>query len=60
MLQRIVRYFKEARAELSRVTWPSREEVIQSTQVILLFVLFAMVILGLYDAAFRFLLGLVR
>ncbi|MGQ9511579.1 MAG: preprotein translocase subunit SecE [Thermaceae bacterium] len=60
MLQRIVRYFKEARAELSRVTWPSREEVIQSTQVILLFVLFAMVILGLYDAVFRFLLGLVR
>ncbi|MGQ9693087.1 MAG: preprotein translocase subunit SecE [Candidatus Bipolaricaulaceae bacterium] len=60
MFQRIVRYFKEARAELSRVTWPSREEVIQSTQVILLFVLFAMVILGLYDAVFRFLLGLVR
>ncbi|KGQ22251.1 preprotein translocase subunit SecE [Thermus filiformis] len=60
MLQRIVRYFQEARAELARVTWPSREEIIQSTEAVLLFVLFSMVILGLYDAVFRFLMGLIR
>lgn len=60
MLQRILRYFHEARAELSRVTWPSREEIIQSTEAVLLFVLFSMVILGLYDTVFRFLIGLIR
>lgn len=60
MLRRILRYFQEARAELSRVTWPSREEIIQSTEAVLLFVLFSMVILGLYDAVFRFLMGLIR
>lgn len=60
MLRRILRYFQEARAELSRVTWPSREEIVQSTEAVLLFVLFSMVILGLYDAVFRFLMGLIR
>jgi preprotein translocase subunit SecE len=58
--QRIVNYFREARAELARVTWPTREEIIQSTQAILLFALFAMVILGLYDLVFRFLTGLIN
>ncbi|MER3450779.1 MAG: preprotein translocase subunit SecE [Thermus sp.] len=60
MLRRVIRYLQEARAELSRVTWSSREEIVQSTEAVLLFVLFAMVILGLYDAVFRFLMGLIR
>jgi preprotein translocase subunit SecE len=54
-LQRIVNYFREARAELSRVTWPTREEIIGSTQVILIFAVVAMVVLGLIDTVFRFL-----
>jgi preprotein translocase subunit SecE len=60
MLARIVRYFQEARAELARVTWPTREQVIEGTQAILIFTLMAMVILGLYDLVFRFLIGLLR
>lgn len=52
--QRLINYFREARGELSRVTWPTREEIIQSTQVVLLFALAFMVILGSYDAIFRF------
>ncbi|MER3445068.1 preprotein translocase subunit SecE [Calidithermus chliarophilus] len=60
LLTRIVNYFREARAELARVTWPTREEIIQSTQAILLFAFFAMVILGLYDLVFRFLTGLIN
>jgi preprotein translocase subunit SecE len=43
MLARIVRYFQEARAELARVTWPTREQVIEGTQAILIFTLVAMV-----------------
>jgi preprotein translocase subunit SecE len=60
MLARIVRYLQEARAELARVTWPTREQVIEGTQAILIFTLVAMVILGLYDLVFRFLIGLLR
>lgn len=60
MFARMVRYFQEARAELARVTWPTREQVIESTQAILVFTLVAMVVLGLYDLVFRFLIGLVR
>lgn len=50
---RIINYFREARAELARVTWPSRQEVIESTQVILVFAVVAMVVLGLIDTIFR-------
>ncbi len=51
---RIVNYFREARAELSRVTWSTRQEIIESTQVILVFAVVAMVVLGLIDTIFRF------
>ncbi len=54
-IQRIVNYFREARAELSRVSWSTREEIIGSTQVILIFALVAMLALGLIDTIFRFL-----
>ncbi|KIQ54957.1 preprotein translocase subunit SecE [Meiothermus taiwanensis] len=50
----MINYFREARAELTRVTWPSRQEVIESTQVILVFAVVAMVVLGLIDTIFRF------
>ena len=60
MFARLIRYFQEARAELARVTWPTREQVVEGTQAILLFTLAFMVILGLYDTVFRFLIGLLR
>uniref|UniRef100_A0A7C2FSQ5 Protein translocase subunit SecE n=1 Tax=Thermus islandicus TaxID=540988 RepID=A0A7C2FSQ5_9DEIN len=60
MLARILRYFQEARAELSRVTWPTREQVVEGTQAVLVFTLLSMVVLGLYDLVFRFLIGLLR
>ena len=60
MFARLIRYFQEARADLARVTWPTREQVVEGTQAILLFTLAFMVILGLYDTVFRFLIGLLR
>lgn len=35
----ILRYLRNSRAELGRVTWPTRQEVLQSTQATLIFVL---------------------
>lgn len=52
---RIINYFREARAELSRVTWSTRQEIIESTQVITVFAIAFMVMLGAVDAIFRLL-----
>ena len=60
MFARLIRYFQEARAELARVTWPTREQVVEGTQAILLFTLAFMGILVLYFTVFRFLIGLLR
>jgi len=64
MLARLINYFREARAELARVTWPSREEVIQATEAVLLFTFFMMIILWIYDLFFGWLVqtitGLLR
>lgn len=49
---KIITYFREARAELARVSWPSRDEIIQSTEAVLLFTLFSMTIFWIYDMTF--------
>ncbi|WP_027482674.1 preprotein translocase subunit SecE [Deinococcus pimensis] len=55
----VVRYFQEARAELSRVSWPTRVQVLEGTQVVLVFiVVLTLVIFGL-DTVFHQLLNLV-
>ncbi|WP_293909024.1 preprotein translocase subunit SecE [Deinococcus sp.] len=34
----IVQYFKDARGELQRVSWPTREQVFEGSQAVLIFV----------------------
>ena len=55
----LVQYFKDARAELGRVTWPSREQVIEGTQAVLVFVVALTVVIYLYDLLFGNLIKLV-
>ena len=55
----LVQYFKDARAELGRVTWPSREAVIEGTQAVLVFVIALSVVVDLYDLIFGQLVKLV-
>lgn len=45
----IVRYLRNSRAELGRVTWPTRDEVIQSTQASLVFVIITAIFLLIAD-----------
>lgn len=54
-LQRIINYFREARAELSRVTWSTRQEIIEYTQLITIFAVVGTLLLGGIDALFRWL-----
>ena len=48
-MRKIVQFFKESYAELKRVTWPSREDVIASTKVVLVSVFLISIALGFID-----------
>ena len=55
----LLRYLRNSRAELGRVTWPTRQEVVQSTQATLVFVLITVAFLLVVDAVFGNLIGAV-
>jgi preprotein translocase subunit SecE len=48
-MKRILLFFQESFAELKKVTWPGREEVVSSTKVVLLSTLIVAAILGILD-----------
>lgn len=48
-MKKIIQFFKECYAELKKVVWPSKEEVISSTKVVLLSTLAMALLLGLID-----------
>lgn len=59
MLNRLLQYLRNSRAELGRVTWPTRPEVIQSTQAVLIFVLITGLFLLVADTTLGNLIGLI-
>jgi len=50
--ERIVRYLHEVRAELARVDWPSRKELIGSTLIVLVVLIALALYLGAWDYLF--------
>jgi len=48
-MKKIIQFFKESYGELKKVTWPSREEVTQSTKVVLISVIVIAAALGVVD-----------
>ena len=48
----IVSFFKECIAELKKVVWPSKDDVISSVKVVLISIIIVAVILGLLDLLF--------
>lgn len=46
---RIVRYLRETRAELAKVTWPTREEALRLTGVVLATMVAFSLFLGVVD-----------
>lgn len=49
MFKGLVTYLRNSRAELKRVTWPTRPEVVQATQATLIFVVLTAVFLLVAD-----------
>lgn len=58
MFKRLSHYLRNSRAELARVTWPTRDEVIQATQATLVFVVITALFLLVVDGVFGNLIGL--
>lgn len=49
----LTRYFKESIQELGKVTWPTKNQAIKLTAIVLVFLLVSAVILSLFDYAFN-------
>jgi len=56
---RIVRYFKEVRAELRRVVWPSRRTTVRLTSIVFGVTVAMSVALGLIDWVFTQMFALI-
>lgn len=55
----IIRYLKETRAELKKVVWPSREETVKLTMIVIAVTVAMSISLGLIDYIFTRLFGLI-
>lgn len=55
----IKKFFVECKAELKKVTWPSKEQLIHNTGIIIAFIAIFTVILSLLDMGFGKLFQLV-
>jgi len=49
---RIKNFFVECKAELKKVTWPSKQQLIHNTGVIIAFLAIMTIILSILDACF--------
>ena len=48
----MISYFRESYEELRKVNWPTRDEVIQGTQTVLIFVIGFTILLWVLDLIF--------
>jgi preprotein translocase subunit SecE len=49
MFGKIIKFFKEVRAEMNKVTWPTKNELIGSTIVTVVVTLIVSVFIGIVD-----------
>ncbi len=49
-MKNAIDFLKEAKAELKKVTWPTRKETISSTYLVLIITIVASAYLGLVDS----------
>ena len=55
----IVRYFNETRAEIRKVSWPTRQEALNLTLIVVAFTIFMAALLGIIDYIFAWVFGLI-
>ena len=55
----VIKYLKETRAELRKVNWPSRQEALNLTLIVVAFTVFMAALLGIIDYIFALVFGLI-
>lgn len=55
---RVVRYLKDTRAEIGKVTWPTREEGLRLSAIVFVVTIVSTIILFGVDSLFGFIIGL--
>ena len=51
-MAKVIQFFKERRAELKKVVWPTRDDVVSSIKVVIISTILVALILGLLDLGF--------
>lgn len=57
-MTKLINYFKESRAELAKVSWPSRQTTLQHTGIVIVISLLVAIFLGGVDYFLNMLLEL--
>jgi len=55
MFQRFIEFLKESRVELGKISWPTRNELRESTIVVIISVILITIFIGAVDQIFNFL-----
>ena len=59
MINKVKGFFSEVRAEMQKVTWPTREELIGSTGVVLMTMFFLSTFIGIADFVLSYVLAVI-
>lgn len=49
----VIAYFRDSFEELKRVTWSTRDEIIQATETVIVFVIMMTLLMWVLDVLFR-------
>jgi len=58
-MAKVIQFFKESKAELKKVVWPTKEDVFSSIKVVIISTIIVAVVLGLLDLGFTELFRLI-
>ena len=56
-MQKIIQYFKDVRAEMGKVSWPTREELTSATTLVVVFSIVIAIVIKLFDVVLSRVLG---
>lgn len=51
-MSKVIQFFRESKAELKKVVWPTKDDVISSIKVVVISTIVMAVVLGLLDISF--------
>jgi len=58
MWEKLSSFIKDVRGEFARVSWPTREELVNSTSVVLVFSAVFAIFIGVFDLLISFVWGM--